>query len=71
MASGDWQQHPTEDLMTPEALERELEGAPEPAESFVHFEDPVLEALLDEGPLLEGPEDDELEYELERQEEAR
>ena len=62
MARRDWQLHPTEDLMTPEALERQLEGAPEPAESFVHFEDPLFEALLDEGPAIED--DDEFDYEL-------
>jgi hypothetical protein len=64
MGRRDWQPHPTEDLMTPEALERQLEGAPEPAESFVHFEEPLFEALRDEGPPFEGPDAEELEYEL-------
>jgi hypothetical protein len=62
-----------EESLTPEELEEEQEGAGQPAEASLHEggeEEALVEALRDEGEQLEGFEEDLIEYEMERQEEA-
>ncbi len=56
---------PSEESLDAESLETSIEQSWEPADSALHEEQPLLEALLDEGEPLPEEEGDELEAEIE------
>lgn len=55
----------SDESLTPETLEEQLEGGGRPPEGSLHEEDQLVEALPDEGGALEGFPDDEVELEME------
>lgn len=55
-----------EDSLTPESLEEELEGQPTASEESLHEEVLLDEVLADEDGVLEGFDEDEVEWEIDR-----
>lgn len=52
---------------TPESLEAQLEWVPVAADELLHLEDPLREAMLDEGGMLEGFDAEDVDLALEEQ----